>query len=93
MASLLNAAKYLIDEHGFTPIYLDEAMFPDPIVSCIPGRDVASPAHPDVRRHRCRPGVHQRPPRGGLGRSEGGGECLMSRSSSTRITKARRSLK
>ena len=32
MASLLNAAKYLIAEHGFTPIYLDEPMFPDPII-------------------------------------------------------------
>ena len=32
MASLLNAAKYLVAEHGFTPIYLDEPMFPDPIV-------------------------------------------------------------
>ena len=33
MSSLLNAAKYLAKEHGFAPIYLNEPMFPDPIVS------------------------------------------------------------
>jgi hypothetical protein len=32
MASLLNAAKYLVSEYGFSPIYLNEPMFPDPII-------------------------------------------------------------
>ena len=32
MPNLLNAAKYLVREHGFTPIYLDDPMFQDPII-------------------------------------------------------------
>lgn len=32
MKTLLNAARYLVKEHGFTPITLDEPMFDDPIV-------------------------------------------------------------
>jgi hypothetical protein len=31
--TLLNAAKYLVKEYGFAPIYIDEPMFNDPIVS------------------------------------------------------------
>jgi hypothetical protein len=37
MASLLNAAKHLVAAHGFTPIYLDEPTFPDPIISASQG--------------------------------------------------------
>jgi hypothetical protein len=33
MPSLLSAARYLVKEYGFAPIYIDEPMFPDPIVS------------------------------------------------------------
>ena len=29
---LLNAAKYLAKEYGFAPVYLDEPMFPDPVI-------------------------------------------------------------
>jgi len=32
LSTLLNAAKYLAKEYGFAPIYLDEPMFPDPII-------------------------------------------------------------
>jgi hypothetical protein len=32
MPSLLNAARYLAKEHGFTPEYVDSLMFPDPVV-------------------------------------------------------------
>lgn len=32
MASLLSAARYLVSEYNFAPIYLNEPMFPDPII-------------------------------------------------------------
>lgn len=30
--TLLSVAKYLVKEYGFTPKYVDDLMFPDPIV-------------------------------------------------------------
>ena len=32
MACLLSASKYIVSEYGFTPEYIDEPMFPDPII-------------------------------------------------------------
>jgi len=32
MPSLHNAARYLVREYGFTPIYTDDPMFQDPII-------------------------------------------------------------
>jgi len=31
--TLLSAAKYLVKEYGFTPRFIDDSMFPDPIVA------------------------------------------------------------
>lgn len=33
MLNLLHAAQYLVSEYGFSPIYLDEPMFSDPILA------------------------------------------------------------
>lgn len=32
MASLLSAARYIVRTHGFTPIYLSDPLFPDPVI-------------------------------------------------------------
>jgi hypothetical protein len=32
MPSLLSAAKYLVREYGFTPIYNDDPIFSDPVI-------------------------------------------------------------
>lgn len=32
MPSLLSAAKYLVNQYGFTPIYNDDSFFSDPMV-------------------------------------------------------------
>lgn len=37
MATLLNAAKYIAKDRGFSPVYNDEPMFDDPIVPASQG--------------------------------------------------------